>query len=136
MDAHEDPGAAAAANYRLLGRSGLQVSQLALGTMTFGTEWGWGSDRDEVGRILDTYLDRGGNFLDTAGFCTGGTSERLIGEYLGPRRERIVLATKYTNTTDPRDPNATRDDPWSARSRRACATAERTVERDLVPMAT
>lgn len=107
MDAHEDAdGAAAAASYRLLGRSGLRVSPMALGTMTFGTDWGWGSERDEVVRILDAYLERGGNFLDTAGSYTGGTSERLIGELLGPRRDRVVLATKYTGTVDPGDPNA------------------------------
>ncbi|WP_437275292.1 aldo/keto reductase [Sorangium sp. So ce375] len=93
-------------SYRLLGRSGLRVSPLALGTMTFGTDWGWGSDRDEASRILDAYLDRGGNFIDTANKYTNGTSERLIGELAGDRRERLVLATKYTLTMRPGDPNA------------------------------
>jgi aryl-alcohol dehydrogenase-like predicted oxidoreductase len=93
-------------SYRLLGRSGLRVSPLALGTMTFGTDWGWGSDRDEAKRILDAYLDRGGNFIDTANKYTNGTSERLIGELVGDRRERLVLATKYTLTMRPGDPNA------------------------------
>ncbi|WP_437765919.1 aldo/keto reductase [Sorangium sp. So ce281] len=92
--------------YRLLGRSGLRVSPLALGTMTFGTDWGWGSDRDEARRILDAYLDRGGNFIDTANKYTNGTSERLIGELAGDRRERLVLATKYTLTMRPGDPNS------------------------------
>lgn len=92
--------------YRLLGRSGVRVSPISLGAMTFGTDWGWGADRDEVARILDTYLDRGGNFVDTADVYTGGTSERLLGELLGERRERVVLATKYTSSTDPDDPNA------------------------------
>jgi aryl-alcohol dehydrogenase-like predicted oxidoreductase len=96
--------------YRLLGRSGVRVSPLSLGTMTFGTDWGWGADRDEARRIFDTYLDRGGNFVDTADVYTGGTSERFLGEFLGgresARRERVVLATKYTSSTDPGDPNA------------------------------
>jgi aryl-alcohol dehydrogenase-like predicted oxidoreductase len=92
--------------YRLLGRSGLRVSPLALGAMTFGDDWGWGAGRDDVRRILDTYLDRGGNFVDTADVYTNGSSERLLGELLGRRRERVVVATKYTSCTDPGDPNA------------------------------
>jgi aryl-alcohol dehydrogenase-like predicted oxidoreductase len=92
--------------YRLLGRSGLRVSPLALGTMTFGTDWGWGSDPDESRRVLDTYLDRGGNFVDTANIYTAGSSERLLGEFLSDRRERVVLATKYTGATREGDPNS------------------------------
>ncbi|WP_437931273.1 aldo/keto reductase [Sorangium sp. So ce291] len=92
--------------YRLLGRSGLRVSPLALGTMTFGTDWGWGSDRDESRRIFDAYVDRGGNFIDTANNYTDGTSERLVGELAGDRRERLVLATKYTLNMRRGDPNA------------------------------
>ncbi|WP_437730778.1 aldo/keto reductase [Sorangium sp. So ce1335] len=92
--------------YRLLGRSGLRVSPLALGAMTFGTDWGWGSDRDETRRIVDAYLDRGGNFIDTANKYTNGTSERLVGELAGDRRERLVIATKYTLTMRPGDPNS------------------------------
>ncbi|KYF64332.1 aldo/keto reductase [Sorangium cellulosum] len=92
--------------YRLLGRSGLRVSPLALGAMTFGTDWGWGSDREEARRILDVYLDRGGNFIDTANKYTNGTSERLVGELAGDRRERLVLATKYTLSMRPGDPNS------------------------------
>ena len=92
--------------YRLLGRSGLRVSPLSLGTMTFGTDWGWGADSDESRRMFDTYLDRGGNFIDTADVYTGGSSERLLGEFLGERREQVVLATKYTSNTRPGDPNA------------------------------
>lgn len=93
-------------DYRLLGRSGLRVSPIALGAMTFGTDWGWGADRDEVSRLLDHYLDRGGNLVDTADVYTEGTSERLLGELLGERRERVVLATKYTSSTTPGEPNA------------------------------
>lgn len=92
--------------YRLLGRSGLRVSPLSLGAMTFGTDWGWGADKDEARRIFDAYVDRGGNFIDTANQYTGGTSERLLGEFAAGRRERLVLATKYTMATRPGDPNS------------------------------
>jgi aryl-alcohol dehydrogenase-like predicted oxidoreductase len=93
-------------SYRLLGRSGLRVSPLSLGTMTFGKEWGWGSDDVESRRIFDLYVERGGNFIDTANVYTGGTSERLVGEFSRDRRERLVIATKYSLTTDRADPNA------------------------------
>ncbi|MEV4111795.1 aldo/keto reductase [Nonomuraea sp. NPDC049695] len=92
--------------YRLLGRSGLRVSPLALGTMTFGTDWGWGSDKDESRRIFDAYVDRGGNFIDTANQYTEGTSETLVGEFASGRREQLVLATKYTLARRPGDPNS------------------------------
>jgi aryl-alcohol dehydrogenase-like predicted oxidoreductase len=92
--------------YRLLGRSGLRVSPLALGAMTFGTDWGWGADRDETRRIVDAYVDRGGNFIDTADVYTNGTSEQLVGEMAAGRRDRLVIATKYTSSTDPDNPNA------------------------------
>jgi aryl-alcohol dehydrogenase-like predicted oxidoreductase len=94
--------------YHLLGRSGLRVSPLCLGTMTFGTEWGWGSPEETAQQILDQYLDAGGNFLDTADGYTGGTSERIIGEHLRRRslRDRVVLATKFTFSAVPGDPNA------------------------------
>jgi aryl-alcohol dehydrogenase-like predicted oxidoreductase len=93
-------------SYRLLGRSGLRVSPLALGAMTFGTDWGWGSDEADSRRIFDTYVDRGGNFIDTANQYTNGTSERFVGAFSKGRRDRLVLATKYTITTRPDDPNA------------------------------
>jgi aryl-alcohol dehydrogenase-like predicted oxidoreductase len=92
--------------YRLLGRSGLRVSPLALGTMTFGSDWGWGSDIDEAQRIFDSYVDRGGNFIDTANLYTNGTSETLLGKFARDKRERLILATKYTLTTRPGDPNS------------------------------
>ena len=92
--------------YRLLGRSGLRVSPLALGAMTFGTDWGWGADRDETRRIFDAYVDRGGNFVDTANQYTNGSSEQLVGELAAGKRERLVLATKFTMATRPNDPNA------------------------------
>jgi len=92
--------------YRLLGRSGLRVSPIALGTMTFGTDWGWGAERDEARRIFDTYVDRGGNFIDTSNNYTNGTSERLLGEFAADRRDSLVIATKYTMATRPGDPNS------------------------------
>jgi aryl-alcohol dehydrogenase-like predicted oxidoreductase len=92
--------------YRLLGNSALRVSELALGTMTFGEKWGWGAGLDESRRMLDLYVDRGGNFVDTASNYTDGQSEEQLGELLAGRRERIVLATKYTLTSRPDDPNA------------------------------
>lgn len=93
-------------DYRLLGRSGLRVSPLALGTMTFGSDWGWGADEGEANRIFDVYVDRGGNFIDTANQYTNGTSERLVGAFAAGRRDRLVLATKYTLPEERGDPNA------------------------------
>lgn len=92
--------------YRLLGRSGLRVSPLALGTMTFGQNWGWGADATESLRIFDLYVDRGGNFVDTAVNYTEGASERLLGEFLRGKRERLVLATKFTMAREPGNPNS------------------------------
>lgn len=83
--------------YKLLGKSGLRVSELCLGTMTFGDDWGWGASNDESRAIYDTFLEAGGNFIDTANIYTNGTSENLLGEFMQENRERIVLATKYTN---------------------------------------
>ena len=92
--------------YRLLGRSGLRVSELCLGTMTFGTDWGWGADDDECRRIVERYAEAGGNFIDTANNYTDGSSERIVGEVTHADRDRWVLATKYTLTVDRTDPNA------------------------------
>jgi aryl-alcohol dehydrogenase-like predicted oxidoreductase len=92
--------------YKLLGRSGLRVSELCLGTMTFGEEWGWGSDRRESRRVFDTFVAAGGNFVDTANSYTGGTSERFVGEFVGTDRDRFVIATKYTHAERFGDPNA------------------------------
>jgi aryl-alcohol dehydrogenase-like predicted oxidoreductase len=92
--------------YRLLGSSALRVSEVALGTMTFGVRWGWGAEMAESRRMLDLFLDRGGNFIDTASNYTDGESEEQLGELLEGRRERVVLATKYTLTSRPDDPNA------------------------------
>jgi aryl-alcohol dehydrogenase-like predicted oxidoreductase len=89
--------------YKLLGKSGLKVSPLCLGTMGFGTEWGWGVDRDASFRILEKFTDAGGNFIDTANRYTEGSSEKIIGEFMLRDRDHFVLATKYSlhdNTTN------------------------------------
>src|SRR5918992_1233986 len=92
--------------YKLLGRSGLRVSEVALGTMTFGEAWGWGAPKDESRRIFDAYLEAGGNFVDTACNYTDGESEEILGELVQAERERLVLAPKYTLTARREDPNA------------------------------
>lgn len=93
-------------DYRLLGRSGLRVSPLALGTMTFGSDWGWGAEEAEARRIFDAYIDRGGNFIDTSVNYTNGASERILGGFVKDKRERTILATKFTMARDPKDINA------------------------------
>lgn len=92
--------------YRLLGRSGIRVSEVCLGTMTFGDDWGWGAARDTCARILDLFADAGGTFVDTADKYTNGSSEEILGELLEGRRDRFVLASKYTLETDPTDLNS------------------------------
>jgi aryl-alcohol dehydrogenase-like predicted oxidoreductase len=95
-------------NYVTLGKSGLRVSPLTLGTMTFGTEWGWGSEESAARAIFDRYLDAGGNVMDTADMYTNGKSEELLGKFIAGSglRDRIVLATKFTFSGDPANPNA------------------------------
>jgi aryl-alcohol dehydrogenase-like predicted oxidoreductase len=92
--------------HQLLGRSGLRVSPLALGTMTFGPDWGWGAERKEAKRIFDAYVERGGNFIDTASTYTDGTAERFVGEFAAGRRDRLVIATKYGGAAGSEDANA------------------------------
>ena len=82
--------------HKLLGNSGLRVSEVSLGTMTFGTEWGWGADKDTSKAIFDAYANAGGNFIDTANRYTEGTSERFVGEFIQSDRDHFVLATKYS----------------------------------------
>src|SRR6202171_4150235 len=89
--------------YRLLGKSGLRVSEASLGTMTFGDEWGWGSPKAEAQKVYETYREAGGNFIDTANFCTNGTSETFLGEFMQGHRESVVLATKYSNAAPGND---------------------------------
>jgi len=92
--------------YKLLGQSGLRVSELCFGTMTFGEEWGWGADKTESRKMFNAFLEAGGNFIDTANRYTEGTSEKLLGEFIDPIREQIVLATKYTLFMRQGDPNS------------------------------
>ena len=92
--------------YRLLGNSGLRVSEAALGTMTFGDDWGWGTAQDEARKVYDAFREAGGNFIDTANLYTNGTSESFLGEFMEGHRQSLVLATKYTNAFPGTDPNA------------------------------
>ncbi len=98
--------------YKLIGTSGLRVSELCLGTMTFGEEWGWGASKEECKKMYDTFINAGGNFIDTANRYTDGTSETIVGELIAPERENIVLATKYTLKMKQGDPN------WSGNHRK------------------
>jgi aryl-alcohol dehydrogenase-like predicted oxidoreductase len=87
--------------YKLLGRSGLRVSELCLGTMTFGDDWAWGADKETSKKMFDMYADAGGNFIDTANLYTNGTSEKFVGEFVKSERDAFVVATKYTLTPTP-----------------------------------
>ncbi len=91
--------------YKLFGKSGLRVSELALGTMTFGEEWGWGVGKTESKKVFDMYAKTNGNFIDTANRYTEGTSEKYVGEFIKADREHFVLATKYTLFMRRDDPN-------------------------------
>lgn len=94
--------------YTTLGSSGLRVSPLCLGTMTFGTEWGFGANAEVSRAIFDHYLEAGGNFIDTADGYTNGHSEQLVGQFVAERnlRDRLVVATKFTFSADRANPNA------------------------------
>ena len=95
-------------HYVTLGRSGLRVSPLCLGAMTFGEDLGWGSSVEESQRIIDRYIELGGNFIDTANFYTKSHSEKIIGDHVGAhpaRRDRLVIATKFSGNLYPGDPN-------------------------------
>ncbi len=96
------------ASYRTLGKSGLRISPLTLGTMTFGQEWGWGATPDEAAAMLAYYLERGGNSIDTANVYTKGHSEKIIGDFIRGktvRRDFLVLSTKFFCNLYPGDPN-------------------------------
>ena len=94
-------------HYVTLGRSGLRVSPFCLGTMTFGEDWGWGSTVAESDAILRRFLERGGNFIDTANGYTKGHSEAIIGNYFerAGGRDRAVIATKFSTNLYMGDPN-------------------------------
>ena len=95
-------------HYVTLGKSGLRVSPFCLGAMTFGEDWGWGSSVPESESIMARFLERGGNFIDTANVYTKGHSEQIIGDFIGharSRRDRVVIATKFFGNLYPGDPN-------------------------------
>ena len=92
--------------FKLLGNSGFRVSELALETMTFGDDWGWGAPKEECKKIFDSYVDKGGNFIDTANFYTNGTSERIVGKFVSEDRDRFVVATKYSLYMDKTNVNS------------------------------
>ena len=82
--------------HQLLGSSGLRVSDICLGTMTFGEDWGWGASRDASREMFDAFAAAGGNFIDTSSNYTNGTAERFVGEFVAADRDYWVIATKYT----------------------------------------
>jgi aryl-alcohol dehydrogenase-like predicted oxidoreductase len=91
---------------KLLGNSGLRVSEVCLGTMTFGEDWGWGAAHDESRKIFDLFVNKGGNFVDTANNYTNGSAERITGDLIRSDRDYFVLSTKYTLSKRKNDPNA------------------------------
>ncbi len=92
--------------YKLLGKSGLRVSEICLGTMSFGEDFGWGISQEESRKIFDAFMEAGGNFIDTANeVYNGGSSEKFLGEFIAADRERVVLSTKYTDSLPTNDPN-------------------------------
>jgi aryl-alcohol dehydrogenase-like predicted oxidoreductase len=95
--------------YKLLGHSGLRVAEISLGAMTFGEDLGWGAPKDVCRKMFDHYADLGGNFIDTANGYTGGTSEKMLGEFVKSERSRYVIATKFTNNTTRSGPQVGRN---------------------------
>ena len=95
-------------DYYTLGRTGLRVSRLCLGTMTFGEDWGWGADADTSRSIFDAFVEAGGNFFDTADMYVGGKSEEMLGKFVADHgmRDRAVIATKFSYNAEPGNPNA------------------------------
>ena len=94
--------------YVTLGRSGLKVSPICLGAMTFGEDWGWGSSETAAAEIFNKYIEAGGNFIDTADMYVNGKSEEMLGKFVHAQnlRDRLVIATKFTFNGDPGNPNA------------------------------
>lgn len=115
---------------RLLGASGLRVSELCLGTMTFGTDWGWGADEATARAIFERFVEAGGNFVDTANNYTNGSSEQIVGRLIADARDRYVVATKYTLRNTALD---TRDANLGGNSRKSM---HRSLERSLRTMRT
>jgi len=121
--------------YFTLGRSGLRVSSLCLGAMTFGEDLGWGSSVEESQQILDRYIELGGNFIDTANFYTKSHSEKIIGDHVGrhpARRDRLVIATKFSGNLYPGDPNGGGSGRKSILS--ACENSLRRLQTDYIDL--
>ena len=122
-------------HYVTLGRSGLRVSPLCLGAMTFGEDLGWGSSVEESQQIMNSYIAAGGNFIDTANFYTKGHSEKIIGDHLGrhpAKRDRLVIATKFSGNLYPGDPNGGGSGRKSIVS--ACENSLRRLETDYLDL--
>jgi aryl-alcohol dehydrogenase-like predicted oxidoreductase len=122
-------------HYVTLGRSGLRVSPLCLGAMTFGEDLGWGSSVEESQQIMDRYIDLGGNFIDTANFYTKSHSEKIIGDHVGrhpARRDRLVIATKFSGNLYPGDPNGGGSGRKSIVS--ACENSLRRLQTDYIDL--
>jgi len=92
--------------YTLLGQSGLRVSELALGTMTFGTDWGWGASESESAKQFELFAEAGGTLIDTANRYTNGSAEAILGDLLAADRDHFVVGTKYSLNTRDGDLNA------------------------------
>lgn len=90
---------------KLFGHTGLRVSAVCLGTMTFGEVRGWGADKSASRAVFERFVERGGNFIDTANNYMNGAGEEFLGEFIAGRREQFVLGTKYSLTLHPDDPN-------------------------------
>ncbi len=122
--------------YRTLGHSGLRVSPLCLGAMTFGEQWGFGADEEGSQRQLDLYADHGGNFIDAANIYTKGHSERIIGEWFtaggAARRDRTVIATKFGGSMHRGDPNA--GGSGRVAIMRACEASLRRLQTDRIDL--
>ena len=122
-------------HYITLGRSGLRVSPLCLGAMTFGEDLGWGSSVEESQQIMDRYIELGGNFIDTANFYTKSHSEKIIGDHIGhdrARRDRLVIATKFSGNLYPGDPNGGGSGRKSILS--ACDNSLRRLQTDYIDL--
>lgn len=122
-------------HYVTLGRSGLRVSPLCLGAMTFGEDLGWGSSVEESQQIMDRYIEAGGNFIDTANFYTKSHSEKIIGDHIGrhpSKRDRLVIATKFSGNLYPGDPNAGGSSRKSVMS--ACESSLRRLQTDYIDL--
>ncbi len=89
--------------YKVFGQhTGLRVSELVLGTGLFGTQWGYGAEREEARKVFDGYMEAGGNFLDSADSYQFGEAESMLGEFIKSNRDDLVVATKYTQSADPK----------------------------------